>query len=101
VVAFLPKRGIITTILTRPTQSARIAGRDRRIHHSKSLPLPLTGKGHFFCLEKILKNYYKNNKINKIRKISFRKQSPAQRNLSEPGARHTLPEHLHDQRVYP
>jgi len=50
-VAFLPKSGIITTILDKPTQFARIAGRDKRIHHSKSLPLPIIREGHFFCAE--------------------------------------------------
>jgi hypothetical protein len=39
-VAFLPKSGIITTNLGKTATLTEIAGRERRVHHSKSLPLP-------------------------------------------------------------
>jgi hypothetical protein len=47
----MPKSGIITTILGKHTAFIGIAGRERRIHHSKSLPLPLTGERFFFASE--------------------------------------------------
>ena len=49
-VAFMPKSGIITTILGKSTLFTGFAGRERRIHHSKSLPLSLTGERFFFAL---------------------------------------------------
>ena len=47
--------GIITTILGKTATNSKVAGRERRVHHSKSLPLPFIGEGLFFawpvCLE--------------------------------------------------
>ena len=40
--------GIITTNLGKTATFARVAGRERRVHHSKSLPLLLTGERFFF-----------------------------------------------------
>jgi len=40
--------GIITTNLDKTATFAKGAGRDRRVHHSKSLPLSLTGERLFF-----------------------------------------------------
>jgi hypothetical protein len=40
--------GIITTNLGKTATFARGAGRERRVHHSKSLPLPLTRERLFF-----------------------------------------------------
>ena len=40
--------GIITTNLGKTATFDKVAGRERRVHHSKSLPLPLIGERHFF-----------------------------------------------------
>ena len=40
--------GIITTNLGKTATFAGCAGRERRVHHSKSLPLLLTGERFFF-----------------------------------------------------
>ena len=40
--------GIITTNLDKTATFAKGAGRERRVHHSKSLPLSLTGERLFF-----------------------------------------------------
>ncbi len=40
--------GIITTILGKTATNSKDAGRERRVHHSKSLPLPFTGERLFF-----------------------------------------------------
>jgi hypothetical protein len=40
--------GIITTNLGKTATFAKGAGRERRVHHSKSLPLSLTGERLFF-----------------------------------------------------
>jgi hypothetical protein len=40
--------GIITTNLGKTATFVKVAGRERRVHHSKSLPLPLTGERLFF-----------------------------------------------------
>ena len=42
--------GIITTILGKTATNTKVAGREIRIHHSKSLPLSLTGERLFFSL---------------------------------------------------
>jgi len=47
-VAIMEISGIITTILGKTATNSKVAGRERRVHHSKSLPLPLTGEGLFF-----------------------------------------------------
>jgi hypothetical protein len=41
--------GIITTILGKTATNSKVAGRERRVHHSKSLPLPFIGEGLFFA----------------------------------------------------
>jgi hypothetical protein len=41
--------GIITTILGKSATNSKVAGRERRVHHSKSLPLPFIGEGLFFA----------------------------------------------------
>jgi hypothetical protein len=51
-VAFLPKSGIITTNLGKTATLTEIAGRERRVHHSKSLPLPSKGEVFFWAKEK-------------------------------------------------
>ena len=43
--------GIITTILGKTATNTKDAGRDTRVHHSKSLPLPLNGERLFFSLK--------------------------------------------------
>ena len=40
--------GIITTDLGKTATFTEVAGRERRVHHSKSLPLLLTGERLFF-----------------------------------------------------
>ena len=40
--------GIITTNLGKTATLAKVAGRERRVHHSKSLPLLVTGERFFF-----------------------------------------------------
>jgi hypothetical protein len=40
--------GIITTNLGKTATLTKVAGRERRVHHSKSLPLLLTGERFFF-----------------------------------------------------
>jgi hypothetical protein len=40
--------GIITTNLGKTATFNKVAGRERRVHHSKSLPLPLIGERLFF-----------------------------------------------------
>jgi hypothetical protein len=47
--AFAGNSGIITTNLGKTATFNKVAGRERRVHHSKSLPLPSLGRG-FFCL---------------------------------------------------
>jgi hypothetical protein len=48
--AFSCISGIITTNLGKTATFFKVAGREIRIHHSKSLPLLLTGERLFFCL---------------------------------------------------
>jgi hypothetical protein len=48
--ALIAFSGIITTILGKTATNTKGAGRDKRVHHSKSLPLPITGEGLFFSL---------------------------------------------------
>ena len=43
--------GIITTILGKTATNSKDTGRDIRVHHSKSLPLPFIGERFFFSLE--------------------------------------------------
>jgi hypothetical protein len=43
--------GIITTNLGKTATLTKVAGRERRVHHSKSLPLLLTGERFFFGIE--------------------------------------------------
>ena len=45
--------GIITTILGKTATFIEVAGRERRIHHSKSLPLLLTEERFFLPLRDI------------------------------------------------
>jgi hypothetical protein len=40
--------GIITTNLGKTATLTKVAGRERRVHHSKSLPLLFTGERFFF-----------------------------------------------------
>jgi hypothetical protein len=63
--AFCEFSGILTTNLDRPTQFIKVAGRERRIHHSKSLPLPFTGERFFFASGIFFQdiNSFKYNKI--------------------------------------
>jgi hypothetical protein len=49
-VAIMKISGIITTILGKSATNSKVAGRERRVHHSKSLPLPFIGEGLFFAL---------------------------------------------------
>jgi hypothetical protein len=48
--ALIAFSGIITTILGKTATNSKGAGRDKRVHHSKSLPLPITGERLFFSL---------------------------------------------------
>lgn len=43
----MPDSGIITTNLGRTATFSKVAGREIRVHHSKSLPLPFTGERFF------------------------------------------------------
>ena len=43
--------GIITTILGKSATITKFAGRERRVHHSKSLPLPFIGERLFFSFD--------------------------------------------------
>jgi len=47
--AFGKLSGIIATNLGKSATIVEVAGRKRRIHHSKSLPLPDSGRGFFLC----------------------------------------------------
>jgi hypothetical protein len=49
-VAFTAFSGIITTILGKTATLTKGAGRERRVHHSKSLPLLFTEERFFFAL---------------------------------------------------
>jgi hypothetical protein len=49
VLAFQDISGIITTNPDETATLVRVAGRERRVHHSKSLPLLLTGERFFFA----------------------------------------------------
>jgi hypothetical protein len=42
--------GDITTILGNTATFTKGAGREKRVHHSKRLPLPITGERFFFGL---------------------------------------------------
>ena len=59
--------GIITTILGKTATNSKDAGRERRVHHSKSLPLPFTGErlffGRLFHFVMFLKTSIKHNVI--------------------------------------
>jgi hypothetical protein len=48
VLAFSSISGIITTNLVKTATFIKVTGRERRVHHSKSLPLLLTGERFFF-----------------------------------------------------
>ena len=48
--AFMGISGIITTNLGKNATNTKSAGRERRVHHSKSMPLSLIGEGLFFML---------------------------------------------------
>jgi hypothetical protein len=45
--------GIIATILGKTATLIKVAGRERRVHHSKSLPLLRNGERFFFDLRKV------------------------------------------------
>jgi hypothetical protein len=47
--AFAGNSGIIATNLGKTATFNKVAGRERRVHHSKSLPLPFIGEGLFFA----------------------------------------------------
>jgi hypothetical protein len=47
--AFENFSGIIATNLGKTATITEVAGRERRVHHSKSLPLLLTGERFFFA----------------------------------------------------
>jgi hypothetical protein len=49
--SFTNLSGIITTILGKTATSTKGAGRERRVHHSKSLPLPNQGERLFFWIK--------------------------------------------------
>ena len=51
--------GIITTNLGETVTIIEVAGRERRIHHSKSLPLLLTGERFFFVTSSFYKRCYR------------------------------------------
>ena len=51
--------GIITTILGKTATNTKGAGREIRVRHSKSLPLPLKGERLFFSLK-----YHQGKSIN-------------------------------------
>jgi hypothetical protein len=46
--AFMVISGIIATILGKTATLIKVAGRERRVHHSKSLPLLRNGERFFF-----------------------------------------------------
>jgi hypothetical protein len=48
--ALLEFSGIITTILGKTATTTKGAGREKWVHHSKSLPLPIIGERLFFRL---------------------------------------------------
>jgi hypothetical protein len=50
----MPVSGIITTNLGKTATFIEVAGRERRIHHSKSLPLLLTGERFFLSRFRLL-----------------------------------------------
>jgi hypothetical protein len=52
VFAFTGFSGIIATILGKSATLIKVAGRERRVHHSKSLPLLRNGERFFFNLRK-------------------------------------------------
>jgi hypothetical protein len=51
----LPDSGIITTSLGKTATFSKVAGREIRVHHSKSLPLPFTGERFFLSAISVLK----------------------------------------------
>jgi hypothetical protein len=51
--------GILTTILGKTATNTKGAGRERRVHHSKSLPLLLTGERLFFGVGFLIVRIYK------------------------------------------
>jgi hypothetical protein len=51
--AFMDFSGIIATILGKTATLIKVAGRERRVHHSKSLPLLRNGERFFFGLRKV------------------------------------------------
>ena len=52
--------GIIATNLGKPATFSKVAGRERRVHHSKSLPLLLTGERFFFGRDKASSTGFEN-----------------------------------------
>lgn len=63
--------GIITTTLGKTATFTKGAGRERRVHHSKSLPLLSIGERLFFCpasgcarLGQLCKKYLEINRLN-------------------------------------
>jgi hypothetical protein len=47
--------GIITTTLGKTATFTKGAGRERRVHHSKSLPLLSIGERLFFALHRVVR----------------------------------------------
>jgi hypothetical protein len=71
--AFVNISGIIATILGKSATLIKVAGRERRVHHSKSLPLLRNGERFFFDLRKsqmgplnFPSTYIKNNYIGNL-----------------------------------
>ena len=64
--AFIKFSGIITTILGKTATNTKGAGRERRVHHSKSLPLPFNGERLFFRLQFLIDMAIKIHIIQKL-----------------------------------
>ena len=78
--------GIITTILGKTATNSKDAGRERRVHHSKSLPLPFTGERLFFRqLFHLLK--YSKIHIKQVVICKFRASSPGRQETCRCGTR--------------
>jgi hypothetical protein len=62
--------GIITTILGKTATFTEVAGREKRVHHSKSTPLLLTGERFFFGRDFVRKSQVEIGENPMIRRFS-------------------------------
>jgi hypothetical protein len=74
VVAFVAVSGIIATILGKTATLIKVAGRERRVHHSKSMPL-LRNEERFFFAHRLIFSQLRRMPIKALKNIRLYKFS--------------------------